>query len=215
MSRMNESLDPEEEEHESQSNKMTSLLRSLGFKRNRRDTNEDPGMFSRNPFSRLCSSIRTESCIDVSNPTKECVCTSYQPVEHEHEHELPHSSDESYPVPTATPYSIMASDQPIVDTPPSVQHTITELSIALRNQLSLTVSPYPYLARLGETSNEEQQALLTRMRHQVVDPNDVVGHTQVDFLHRLVPDLLEITSCPFYWGKMDRYEAERLLLGKP
>lgn len=34
---------------------------------------------------------------------------------------------------------------------------------------------------------------------------------QVDYLHCLVPDLLDITRCPFYWGKMDRYEAERLL----
>uniref|UniRef100_A0AAR5P9M4 Suppressor of cytokine signaling 5 n=1 Tax=Dendroctonus ponderosae TaxID=77166 RepID=A0AAR5P9M4_DENPD len=39
-------------------------------------------------------------------------------------------------------------------------------------------------------------------------------HTQVDFIHCLVPDLLSITNCSFYWGKMDRYEAERLLEGK-
>ncbi|XP_050312905.1 uncharacterized protein LOC126747874 isoform X2 [Anthonomus grandis grandis] len=40
-------------------------------------------------------------------------------------------------------------------------------------------------------------------------------HTQVDFIHCLVPDLMDITNCSFYWGKMDRYEAERLLDGKP
>ncbi|XP_076263021.1 suppressor of cytokine signaling at 36E isoform X2 [Rhynchophorus ferrugineus] len=40
-------------------------------------------------------------------------------------------------------------------------------------------------------------------------------HTQVDFIHCLVPDLFNITNCSFYWGKMDRYEAERLLEGKP
>lgn len=38
---------------------------------------------------------------------------------------------------------------------------------------------------------------------------------QVDFIHCLVPDLKKITNCTFYWGKMDRYEAERLLEGKP
>lgn len=27
-------------------------------------------------------------------------------------------------------------------------------------------------------------------------------HTQVDFVHCLVPDLLEITNCSFYWGKL-------------
>lgn len=40
-------------------------------------------------------------------------------------------------------------------------------------------------------------------------------HTQVDYIHCLVPDLLQITSCSFYWGKMDRYEAEKLLEGRP
>ncbi|XP_014224227.1 uncharacterized protein LOC106650614 [Trichogramma pretiosum] len=39
-------------------------------------------------------------------------------------------------------------------------------------------------------------------------------HTQVDYVHCLVPDLKSITTCSFYWGKMDRYEAERLLDGK-
>lgn len=42
-----------------------------------------------------------------------------------------------------------------------------------------------------------------------------VVHTQVDYIHCLVPDLLQITSSSFYWGKMDRYEAERLLEGRP
>ncbi|CAH1112880.1 unnamed protein product [Psylliodes chrysocephalus] len=48
-------------------------------------------------------------------------------------------------------------------------------------------------------------------------PLDTIAgcHTQVDFIHCLVPDLLKITNCSFYWGKMDRYEAERLLDGKP
>ncbi|XP_029049483.1 uncharacterized protein LOC114879094 isoform X1 [Osmia bicornis bicornis] len=40
------------------------------------------------------------------------------------------------------------------------------------------------------------------------------AHTQVDYVHCLVPDLKSITACSFYWGKMDRYEAERLLEGK-
>jgi len=40
-------------------------------------------------------------------------------------------------------------------------------------------------------------------------------HTQVDYIHCLVPDLLSITNCAFYWGVMDRYEAERLLDNRP
>ncbi|XP_037040077.1 putative uncharacterized protein DDB_G0282133 [Bradysia coprophila] len=48
-----------------------------------------------------------------------------------------------------------------------------------------------------------------------VDQQPRVIHSQVDFIHCLVPDLRKITNCGFYWGKMDRYEAERLLEGKP
>ncbi|CAK9799558.1 Suppressor of cytokine signaling 5 [Anthophora plagiata] len=40
------------------------------------------------------------------------------------------------------------------------------------------------------------------------------AHTQVDYVHCLVPDIKSITACSFYWGKIDRYEAERLLEGK-
>ncbi|XP_069464532.1 suppressor of cytokine signaling 5 [Ambystoma mexicanum] len=40
-------------------------------------------------------------------------------------------------------------------------------------------------------------------------------HTQIDYIHCLVPDLIQITSNPCYWGVMDRYEAEALLEGKP
>ncbi|XP_062872344.1 suppressor of cytokine signaling 9 [Trichomycterus rosablanca] len=41
------------------------------------------------------------------------------------------------------------------------------------------------------------------------------AHTQIDYIHCLVPDLLQITDLPCYWGVMDRYEAETLLEGKP
>ena len=40
-------------------------------------------------------------------------------------------------------------------------------------------------------------------------------HTQIDYMHHLVNDLKEISACSFYWGVMDRYEAERLLDNKP
>lgn len=40
-------------------------------------------------------------------------------------------------------------------------------------------------------------------------------HTQVDFIHYLVPDLKKIVNCSYYWGIMDRYEAEHLLDGRP
>jgi hypothetical protein len=40
-------------------------------------------------------------------------------------------------------------------------------------------------------------------------------HTQVDYRHYLVPGLTKIFASPHYWGKMDRYEAEKALEDKP
>uniref|UniRef100_A0A8C5Q6P2 Suppressor of cytokine signaling 4 n=1 Tax=Leptobrachium leishanense TaxID=445787 RepID=A0A8C5Q6P2_9ANUR len=40
-------------------------------------------------------------------------------------------------------------------------------------------------------------------------------HTQIDYVHCLVPDLLQVNNNPCYWGVMDRYAAEALLESKP
>ncbi|KAL7018758.1 hypothetical protein ACKWTF_010899 [Chironomus riparius] len=56
-----------------------------------------------------------------------------------------------------------------------------------------------------------QQALLSIAD----DENNPRYHSQVAYCHYLVPDLEKITACCYYWGKMDRYEAEKLLEGKP
>ncbi|CAH4035999.1 unnamed protein product [Pieris brassicae] len=64
----------------------------------------------------------------------------------------------------------------------------------------------------------ELRALLLRapgLQQTLPKPYTTKVHTQVDYKHCLVPDLQEITACSFYWGKMDRYEAERLLDNKP
>jgi hypothetical protein len=39
--------------------------------------------------------------------------------------------------------------------------------------------------------------------------------TQIDYVNYFIPYLTEIISCPYYWGKIDRYEAEALLESKP
>lgn len=39
--------------------------------------------------------------------------------------------------------------------------------------------------------------------------------TQVDYTHYFIPEMTFIANCPFYWGKIDRYEAEALLENKP
>ena len=39
--------------------------------------------------------------------------------------------------------------------------------------------------------------------------------TQVDYAHYFIPEMTFIANCPFYWGKIDRYEAEALLEDRP
>lgn len=75
-----------------------------------------------------------------------------------------------------------------------------------------------FLCAAADTSS----AFSLLQRGLLLPPNTVIHaedmprvHSQVDFIHCLVPDLQKITSCCFYWGKMDRYEAEKLLEGKP
>ncbi|XP_022093145.1 suppressor of cytokine signaling 5-like [Acanthaster planci] len=40
-------------------------------------------------------------------------------------------------------------------------------------------------------------------------------HTQIDYMHCLVPDQKSIIGSSFYWGKIDRFEADQLLENKP
>ncbi|KAM4743449.1 suppressor of cytokine signaling 9 isoform 1-T2 [Anableps anableps] len=63
-------------------------------------------------------------------------------------------------------------------------------------------------------SNLTSRASLPRTEHQK-SHEGYRFHTQIDYIHCLVPDLLQITNLPCYWGVMDRYEAETLLEGKP
>ena len=67
-----------------------------------------------------------------------------------------------------------------------------------------------------DTSGDSRYSDCSNLKMDI--PNSRVPcviHTQVDYIHCLVPDLRCITSCSFYWGIMDRYEAERLLDSKP
>lgn len=65
------------------------------------------------------------------------------------------------------------------------------------------------------------QALLEALQRPIICNEVVVksestrANFQVDYVSYLIPGLQDIFSCPFYWGKMDRYEAEALLANKP
>lgn len=81
------------------------------------------------------------------------------------------------------------------------------------------MSPYPYLAKWNEPiAISNVQPVPVPVSTQFAASGSIAIpriHTQIDFVHRFVPDLLEITNFPFYWGKMDRYEAEKLLEKRP
>lgn len=64
------------------------------------------------------------------------------------------------------------------------------------------------------TSLFSYRAAITSYTSQDLDDSYRI-HTSIDYIHYLVPDLLQITNCSFYWGKMDRYEAEKLLENRP
>lgn len=49
----------------------------------------------------------------------------------------------------------------------------------------------------------------------VVSDEPYVVHTSIDYTNCLVPELDKITASCYYWGVMDRYEAEALLDNKP
>ncbi|XP_010903190.1 suppressor of cytokine signaling 5b [Esox lucius] len=83
-------------------------------------------------------------------------------------------------------------------------------------------------AQVADCDSEEDsttlclQARRPKQRHTSGDghlsrsqPGPWKVHTQIDYIHCLVPDLLHITALPCYWGVMDRYEAESLLDGRP
>lgn len=101
-----------------------------------------------------------------------------------------------------------------------------EIILPISGGRQLVVIPYPgvnegnidplvpELASALIISNERQRRL-GRAQLTTVHSNHLIVHSQVNYYHCLVPDLEKITSSCYYWGKMDRYEAERLLEGKP
>ena len=79
--------------------------------------------------------------------------------------------------------------------------------------------PYPYLNRLNESSSTPAKAMSPPPAPVASKPvNRALPyrvHTQIDYQHCLVPEFREITNFPFYWGKMDQYQADKLLENKP
>ena len=87
---------------------------------------------------------------------------------------------------------------------------IRSLSTAFQNQCLMTSHRYVPMEPEMMVTNE-----LHYSEYNIVTPQGTyiprTVHTQIDYIHCLVPDLLHIAKCSFYWGVMDRYEAEKLL----
>ena len=80
-----------------------------------------------------------------------------------------------------------------------------DVKVTAEEMASMTVSSRPH-TQVGPANQNSQKSPF----HLAI----MAFLSQVDYIHHLVPDLAQITSCSFYWGKMDRYEAEALLEGK-
>uniref|UniRef100_A0A0K0D9M6 SH2 domain-containing protein n=1 Tax=Angiostrongylus cantonensis TaxID=6313 RepID=A0A0K0D9M6_ANGCA len=69
------------------------------------------------------------------------------------------------------------------------------------------------LAVVGEASNQAAGPIVLRRSLQV-NNNITPVHRIVEYSHHLVPDVEKILSASYYWGVMDRFQAEQLLEGK-
>lgn len=124
-----------------------------------------------------------------------------------------------------------------VDPPPNAQIHTLEASVPSSTLYKLGPKMTPGLAEAEghsggasaqDCDSEEDsttlclQARRPKQRHasgeghsRQQQPGPWKVHTQIDYIHCLVPDLLQISALPCYWGVMDRYEAEALLDGRP
>ncbi|GIY60234.1 suppressor of cytokine signaling 5 [Caerostris extrusa] len=94
--------------------------------------------------------------------------------------------------------------------------SISELTLALQEHMRLSIVRSPLIIQYGNVGyNVENTHSSLDRRSCSLNLFSSNAHTQVDYVHHLVPDLLEITNCSFYWGKMDRYKAEKQLDKKP
>ena len=131
----------------------------------------------------------------------------------------PHGNDVIIPLTTPTPSQFVVVQCAIVNASnslPPTPNTImsasnTSSNIPTNGIISIAHDISPTTSSCSTTNNE----LKLCPNNNTLTGSQTTVHSQVDYVHYLVPDLERITNSSFYWGKMDRYEAERLLEGKP
>ncbi|XP_075773345.1 suppressor of cytokine signaling 5-like [Pelodiscus sinensis] len=94
-------------------------------------------------------------------------------------------------------FEVTAQINPLYKLGPKLAHGMNELAGDNR----ATLAP--------QQEEEEEEAAVA------APEQELRIHTQIDYIHCLVPDLLQLTQLSCYWGVMDRYQAEALLEGKP
>jgi len=185
--------------------------------------------------ARLKSSSSSSGCSEpevADKASDECVCTGYRRRDQTTTDEVP------VPAAAAAPTVLSHHDgepsadecQPVIDLSKfnpedyPIEDCDERARLERAREIAEGVDPPPgFSPKLSELAPPAdinmdnlkallQSALSLSALSQIDVPKSV--HTQIDYIHCLVPDLLQITSSTFYWGKMDRYEAERLLENK-
>ncbi|XP_039217891.1 suppressor of cytokine signaling 5-like [Crotalus tigris] len=105
-------------------------------------------------------------------------------------------------------FEVTAQINPLYKLGPKLAHGMTELAGPGRTVLTATDEQ-------DEEEEEEEEELESAFAGLPEVRGGLRVHTQIDYIHCLVPDLLQLTQLSCYWGVMDRYEAESLLEGKP
>ncbi|XP_067938830.1 suppressor of cytokine signaling 5-like [Watersipora subatra] len=93
------------------------------------------------------------------------------------------------------------------NTPSQSEEGAAEASVATD---AATASPVARLPTIIPSTNDDSPVI---WRENSGD--GMRAHTTVDYRHHLLPGLIQVTNCGFYWGSMDRYKAESLLENKP
>lgn len=116
--------------------------------------------------------------------------------------------------PAFPPDNLRDNISELIDIAPHLYHMFPPTSAAAFRQTVLAQQQHralPYLPAPVSDTAANRAAAAAAYAASISPP----VHTQIDYINCLVPDLKAISNCSFYWGKMDRYEAERLLEGKP
>ncbi|KAK3588744.1 hypothetical protein CHS0354_024222 [Potamilus streckersoni] len=95
------------------------------------------------------------------------------------------------------------------------QHSKVWCSTAMQTKNSSRSVEHTLSLRVSLSNLGDKIGRLAQNNVKIPPAITPVVHTQVDYVHFLVPEIDKITSSSYYWGVMDRYEAEKLIDNKP